>query len=212
MKKFLGFVLTLLCSAALVRADELTFSFVGEFGGAVLASPSGLTAGAAAITTVTDLNTGKSLTIPGSIIVNAGPASSFLVAGGFLNASFSAGSPASTVIRDPKGAYLLKATMLEGSTLEAALTEDGSFSGDFSVILLSPTISKDFGLHAVLPDGSVAMTFGEDHFSGGALGALIGGGSLTIETTNVGELASMFLFGTGLVIMGCFLRLPRTSS
>jgi hypothetical protein len=95
--------------------------------------------------------------------------------------------------------------MFADSHLGSELPEDvGSFRGEFSVTSVDPGTLALFGLGPKWePDGSVSLTFAQAHVSGEALTAVIGGGTVTIETPSVAvipEPSVLALTGTALLI------------
>jgi hypothetical protein len=95
--------------------------------------------------------------------------------------------------------------MFDGSHLSSNLSLDtGSFQGEFHITSVNPSVLTMFGLGpGFKPDGSVSITFGQSDVTGDDLSAVIGGGTVTIETptaTVVPEPAAMLLFGSALLI------------
>jgi hypothetical protein len=199
MKKVLLFAVVLgLTSFAL--GDEITWTTVGP--GMITAGLSGMNAGPASVVLVTDVTTGKSITVSDTFTAATGAAHSVTVSATNYTGFFEPGAAESVSI---PGA--VTGSMLDESEVTAVVGGAGSFSGEFDVSFVSPTILAEFGLGPHwAPTGSVGITFHESAVSGHTLTGQIGGGSTTILTvqTAVPEPETWFLLGSGILTLAAF--------
>jgi hypothetical protein len=202
MKRALVLSLFFLLFPAIITtafADEITFTVVGP--GTITSSLSGMTAGPAMVPLVTDVTTGKSFPLTDTFTASAGAAHSVTVGATSYTAFFAPGATGSVSI--PGG---VTGNMLDNSELTAVIPDGaGSFSGEFDVTFLSPTILAEFGLGPHwAPTGSVGITFHESALNGHSLTGNIGGGSTTVLTVQTAvpepETWAMFLFGCGTLV------------
>ena len=196
--------------AAGAAADEITFSYI--LGGPVSASSSGFAAGPASNILVSDTSTGTSFTLSGIFTASTGAASSFVVTPTFITANF-AGAGANTVlINTILGNPLVAGSSNDGASLISNVPDGtGAFLEGFTVSFVDPAVLALFGLGPAFdPLGTVSMTTAHGNFNGfGGFNAVVGGGTVTIQTPNVSvvpEPASLFLLGTAFFVTGYVLR------
>jgi hypothetical protein len=193
------FVLEAVLALTMVAAaDEITFSVVGNGTMDITSSPSGMSAGPATAFQVTDITTGKSITISDPFSASAGTAHSVTVGPTVYNAVFSAGGADSVLITNG-----VSGTMLDKSDISAVFPNStGSFSGEFTVTSFNQAILTALGVKGtVAPVGSIGITFGQDAVSGQTLTGVIGGASttvLTVQTAPVPEPATWLMFWSGI--------------
>lgn len=206
MKKLMLF--TLLVSATYALCDDITFSFIQNGAGVNLTSTAaGMTATDATNLAVSDTALGLEFPLTGFTSASTGPPSSVVITPTSYLAAYSSGG--SVTITEGGVPILTGSPMFDMSHLSSNLSEDtGSFAGEFTVTSVSPAILGMFGLGPKFkPDGSISITFAESNVVGAELFAVIGGGSVTIETpAPVPEVRSILLLVSGLVTLGAFAR------
>lgn len=211
MKK-LALLLLLVCAVA--RADDITFNFGngGNVFNLTSAAP-GMRAGPAGLLSVSDTVKGLEFPLAGEVNAKTGPASLISVTPTLYIASYGAGGEV-TIFQG--GTPLLTGSpMFDRSNLTSNLAEDtGSFQGEFAVTSVNPTILAKFGLGpAFKPDGSFSLTFAESAVSGTDLKAIIGGGSITIETPTVipePSTATLLYFGVPVLLVAWYRKRRST--
>jgi hypothetical protein len=204
MKRLL--LLVVLLSTAL-WADEITFTTVGP--GTITSGLSGMSAGPASVVLVTDVTTGKSITLTDTFTSSAGAAHSVTLTGQSYTAFFSSGVGDSVDIPGE-----VTGNLLDNSELTAIVDGAGSFSGEFDVTFLNPMLLKEFGLGPKFSDtGSVGITFHDSDVTGHSLTGNIGGGSTTVLTltTPIPEPVSLLLLGTGILVIAKLNRFSNLS-
>ena len=203
--------LSLIALSLPLCADQITFSIVANDNNFdVQASMAGFKAGPAFNELVSDAEKGLSFPLSGIFTTATGAASTFLIGATTVVGSFGAGTPNSVDIINPTTlAPIVKGEILDGSKAAATFPGGtGSFSGEFLVTFVDPTILAKFGLPPTFdPRGSVGVTFGQDQLHGADLNAVIGGGVVTVVVNTpppVPEPASLFLFVLGSIISGIY--------
>jgi hypothetical protein len=193
--------MVLLCAVTWAAADEITFSIIGNGSVNITSGTSGMTAGPATAFEVTDITSGKTITISDAFNASAGAATSTHVTPTTYTAFFSGGAANSVSI-----ANAVTGTMDPASELTATLPHGaGSFSGEFDVTSFNPAILTMLGITGkVGPSGSVGITFVTDNVTGSTLTGVIGGGSttvLTVATVPEPETILLLVFGLGTIYM-----------
>jgi hypothetical protein len=191
--------------AACALADEISFNFLTNppFSGAVVASSAGMTAGPSMLTSISDTMTNIPFT--GSLVnANTGPATNFTNNTDIVAITFSAGGTNSVLVEDSMGHVLVSGSMRDGAVLLSTippLTGTGAFLGTFDVSFVSPMVLALFGQHSFSPIGAVAFTSGQATFNThtNTLTSVIGGGSVTVQTSPIPEPASLGLVGIGVL-------------
>jgi len=195
-----------------MAADQITFSFVSAPGNVqdVNASISGLTAGPAINTSVTDSTTGVIVPLSGNVTMSTGTAITYDVFPTVAVALFNGGTTNSVLVEDPiTHAILLSGVTNQNSTMVATHPGGtGAFLAGFKVTFVDPAILSAFGLMNVDPRGSLGLTFGQDQLVATKdIVAVAGGGTITITATSaIPEPFSMALLGGGILVAGFTLR------
>jgi hypothetical protein len=213
MKRMTLVAIVVVSFAACALADEISFNFLTNppFSGAIVASHAGMTAGPSMLASISDTMTVIPFT--GSLVnTNAGSATSFTDISDIVAITFSALGGNSVLVEDSMGHVLVSGSMRDGATLLTTippLTGTGAFLGTFDVSFVSPAVLALFGQKSFSPIGSVAFTSGQATFNAhtDTLTAVIGAGSVTVQTTPIPEPASLGLVGAGL--LGIFLRFRK---
>jgi len=212
MKKRLTLItLAVVSLAAYAAADSINFNFTTGAAGSAVGGPGGLTTGPSMLTDISDTTTMVVVPFAGSMVnVNAGPAQS-IIGPPIVSITFSPGGADSVLVEDSHGNTLVAGTMQDASVFTspvAPATGNGSVSGTFTVTFVSPAVLALFGQNGYLPGGSVSFTTTDATFDIGTqtMTAAIGGGAVTITTTNTPEPASLGLVGLGLLTLGGALR------
>jgi len=202
MKK-LALLWLLTLGTAYAAADEITFSFI-ELGAPVInltSSPTGLVAGPALNIVVSD--TSRHLQFPLNAIFNASTGPGVITSTPIrYEGEYSSGGSVSIV--SGSTIFVSGAPMFDHSHLISQRSEDeGAFAGEFLVTSVDPGVLAMFGLGPKWnPDGSVSITFGQTSVTGDNLSAIIGGGTVTIETPpTIPEATTLLLFGSGILLV-----------
>ena len=210
MKRLTLVAIAVVSLAAFAVADQINFNLT--FGGpaSLVANPSGLFAGPAPLTDITDATTLTTVPFSGNLVsANAGPPTLPIVPiGTSIFVFFTAGG--TVLVEDSSSNPLLIGTMRDSATLIQNIPPapaTGSLNGTFDVSFVSPTVLALFGQTSYSPIGSIALTDGTATFDPvtSTITAVIGGGAVTIETS-VPEPASLGLVGLGLLTVGATLR------
>jgi hypothetical protein len=192
-------------------ADEVTLSFVGTTTLMnVMASAAGVAMTGAQNVVVSDTKLGQHFTFTDEAFINSGPATEFNFTAPLLVATYTPGGSMSVLIENSVTHAILIEGIMQNSKLLATVPGAGAFGGAFTVTEVSPTILALFGLTGWSPKGSASFTFSNDEFSNGTLQATLGGGAVTFISAPaappVPELGTLFLFGSGLLLLGRRMR------
>lgn len=220
MKKVASLVLVVLAvlviGAVFARADQITFSFIGNTSIQNLsAGLGGFAAGPSLNVLVTDATTGVRIDLPGVFTTSTGIANSFtvLTSPNLVLASYSAGGADSVLITslDGKTVYVAGVNENRGEFVSAYPSGTGAFLNSFTVTQVDPAVLGMFGLGPGFDSrGSVSITSGTGNLVGrDALAATIGGGTVTIESTAIPEPAGLGLAGMGLLAAAGMVRRRR---
>ena len=188
------------------RADQINFNFtVGGPTSVTASKAGGMTGGPSELTSVSDSTTNVVIPTAGTFVdAVTGPATSFIISS-IVVATFQSGGFASVLVEDAAHNVLVSGVMADGSTLLSTIPAGaGSFLGTFHVEFVDAATLAKFDLGPGFdPVGSVAFTFAGADVNAGVLTASLGGGSVTIQSTeSVPEAATMLLVGSGLVVLG----------
>lgn len=190
--------------ATFAAADQITFSFIGSSASQTLDAGLGsFTAGPALNVLVTDVTTGVTINLPGIFTTSTGIANSFtvLTSPNLVLANYSAGGSSSVLITSPDGKtdYVAGVNQDHGTFISGYPNGTGAFLNNFDVTAVDPAVLAMFGLGPGFDaQGSVSITSGGGNLLGpDNLGATVGGGSVTVQTTPVVEPARQ-----GLVVLG----------
>lgn len=201
-------VLALLVLAATATfADDITFNF-GSNGTSVNLTSfvTGMTASTLNVS-VSDTH-GLMFPLPGVVDASTGDATSVTITAGSYIATYGEGG--SVTITEGGVTLLSGSPMFARSNLSSNLSENtGSFQGEFNVTSVNPSVLSKFGLGpGFKPDGSFSLTFAESDVIGTELTAVIGGGSVTIETpaAPTPEAATLLYFGSAALLVACYWR------
>lgn len=207
MKRVVLALLVLAATAAF--ADDITFIFSngGDIANLTSGGP-GMFAGPADIVAVSDTVKGLEFPLTATVNASTGIASSITVTLTSYVAIFTSGGD--VTVTEGGTSLLTGSPMFDNSHLSSNLSEDtGSFQGEFNVTSVNPTILAKFGLGpGFKPDGSFSLTFAESNLVGADLTAIIGGGSVTIETPTAPtpEAATLLYFGMAALTVACYRR------
>lgn len=188
--------LALLASLPLAANDIVTFSFVNTDSSFFSATASVLTFGNAQNVLVTDNTTGKEIVLNSIDSGNTGSATHVDV-GPPLVIDYNGSGPGSVLIASGGHTYLSGMMDNEGR-LEAEYPGGaGAFLSRFTPTFVDPAILTALGAPTTFSkDASVSLTLEQSEFDGTRLSSILGGGSITIETTP--EPDTLALMGTGL--------------
>lgn len=188
-------------------ADVVTFTYLNLTGASFTASASGLAFGNAVNVLATDNTNGHNMILTALDSGSTGTSFAFLP-GPPLTADYLGAGPGSVLVKNG-GTTFLSGSMSLGGHLEADYpNEAGGFASRFIVNFVDPSILTALGTTTTVdPDGSIVLTFDQTAFNGTTLTGVLGGGSITIETSApVPETSSIFLAITGLLVCGLYLK------
>lgn len=197
MKKILA--VALLGLATTVWADEVTWTCVNFAQSSVSGSATEFQFANCINVLVTNNTNGKSVMLTAVDSGNTGTSTDF-TAGPPLVADYNGSGPRSILVTS-NGHDFLTGEMADSGRLEAQWPDRaGAFLSRFHVTFVDSAVLAELGTGPRWePEGSVSLTLAETAFNGTTLTGTLGGGEYTITTTGITpEVATLFLYGTGL--------------
>lgn len=183
------------------KADEVTWTCVNFSQSTVSGSAGGFQFSNCINVLVTNNTNGDSVMLTAIDSGSTGMSTHF-DPGPPLEADY-AGAGAGSVLVEANGHVFLAGHMEDGGRLEANYPDKaGAFLSRFVVDTVDPAVLAQLGTGPRwAPEGSVSLTLAETTFDGVTLGGTLGGGEFTITTQAavVPEVATLFLYGTGLM-------------
>jgi hypothetical protein len=215
MKKALFLTIFVVFATIFAFSDEITFSFI-EFQAPfanVSVGPAGGLFGPALNIMVSDTTEHMQFPLTGSFNAVTSAATNITTTATEYSATFAEGGSLS--ITSAGTTFISGTPIFADSHLESLFADDtGTYRGEFLITHVDPSVLAKFHLGPEFkPDGAVSITFGQSAVTGDHLDAVIGGGTVTVETPTVApipEVATLFLFGTCLLVaVGTFSRIRR---